>query len=233
MEVIQEAQELHAQMTSLHLSGDEAVYILHPRQIIAFQGDSANREDRFMDIAGMYRKRKFIQSRISGPSCVMLGLPNGYCLKTLHITEGSDLLFEWKHILFYTEGIHVERRVQTLKNVLITKEIVKMKFHADDGLLGILSNGPLYSLQLHPEQPTYVNIGCLVAYPENATLKPCVYGNSIASQNMNVQWEITGTGHILLQTNINDRQLEHDLEGDGLVKRIMRETIPFGGIFIR
>ncbi|UHA74193.1 AIM24 family protein [Paenibacillus sp. 481] len=233
MEVINETETLHSQTTTIQLERNDVVYVLHPRQIISFQGPSAAREDMLMDIAGIYRKRKLIQSRITGPAKFMLGLPVGYHLQTLPIVEDSDLLFEWKHVLFYTEGMHIERRVQTFKNAVITKEIVKMKFTAKDGLLGIISSGPIYRMELHPEVPTYVDVNCLVAYPENARLKPCVYGNSLASQQMNYQWEMTGRGYILLQTGKVDAQLEREMEGGGLIRRLLREVIPFGGVFIR
>ncbi|MCG7409089.1 AIM24 family protein [Paenibacillus sp. ACRRX] len=228
-----EAESVLSQAVTIRLEDGEMLNVLHPRQIISFQGQSSQREDRFMDIAGMYRKRKLIQSRLSGPAQFMLGLPAGFCMQTIPITAGSDLLFEWKHILFYTEGMRVERKVQTFKNAVITRELVKMKFSAEDGLLGIVSNGPLHPMKLDEEQPTFVDIGSLVAYPENATLKPCVYGNSIASQHMNYHWEMTGQGYVLLQTGRNDGQLERDIEGDGFVRRVLREVIPFGGVLIR
>ncbi|MCR8844261.1 AIM24 family protein [Paenibacillus sp. SC116] len=233
MNIINEAEAVLSQALSLELAAGEVVYILHPGQILSFQGASAQREDQLMDIAGIYRKRKFVQSRISGPVKFMIGLPTGFSMQTIPITAGSDLLFEWKHVMFYTAGMKVDRRVQTFKNAVITRELVKMKFTAEDGLLGVISHGPLYRMELDPVRPTYVDVGCLVAYPENAQLKPVVYGNTLASQHMNYHWEITGRGYILLQTSKSDGQLERDLEGGGFIKRILREVIPFGGVFIK
>jgi len=233
MRVICEEGTTLSQAVTLQLDGGEKVSVLHPSQIIAFQGNSNQREDRLMDIAGMYRKRKLIQSTISGPAQFMIGLPAGYSVQTIPLTEGADLLFEWKHVLFYTDGMRVERRVQTLKNALITREIIKMKFSGDDGVLGILTHGPLHRMKLDPVQPTYIDVGCLVAYPENATLTPRVYGNALASQHMNYHFEITGQGYALIQTGKSDHQLEQEIEGDGFIRRVLREVIPFGGILIK
>lgn len=233
MHIVSDQQTVMSQAVTVQLEEQEAVYVLHPQQIVSFQGQSEQREDHFMDIAGMYRKRKFIQSRIAGPASFLLGLPAGFCIQMLPITEGTDLLFEWKHILFYTEGMKVERRIQTLKNAVITRELVKMKFSSPDGVLGIVSNGPLHIMELHPDKPTYVDVGCLVAYPENAVLKPRVYGNTLASQYMNYHWEIMGRGYVLLQTGKSDAQFAKDLEGDGIVKRVLREVIPFGNVIIK
>lgn len=233
MHIVSDQQTVISQAVTVQLEPEEAVYVLHPQQIISFQGQSEQREDRFMDIAGMYRKRKFIQSKITGPSSFLIGLPAGFCIQMIPISEGSDLLFEWKHILFYTEGMKVERRIQTLKNAVITRELVKMKFSSHDGVLGIVSNGPLYMMELDPDRPTFVDVGCLVAYPENATLKPRVYGNTLASQYMNYHWEMTGRGYVLLQTGKSDAQFAKDIEGDGIVKRVLREVIPFGSVIIK
>lgn len=233
MEIWSEATSILSQSVSLRLEEGESIHVLHPRQIISFQGNSNQREDRLMDITGMYRKRKLIQSHISGPSQFMIGLPAGYSMQTIPIQDDSDLLFEWKHILFYTEGMRVERKVQTFKNAIITRELVKMKFSSHDGQLGILSHGPLHRIELDPDLPTYIDVGCLVAYPENATLTPRVYGNTLASQHMNYHWEIVGRGYALVQTGKSDSQLEQDIEGDGFIRRILREVIPFGGILIK
>jgi uncharacterized protein (AIM24 family) len=233
VEVWSESASQLSQSVTLQLEEGESVHILHPRQIISFQGNPSHREDRLMDITGMYRKRKLIQSQIRGSAQLMIGLPAGYSMQTIPIQDDSDLLFEWKHVLFYTEGMRVERKVQTLKNAIITRELVKMKFSSHDGQLGILSHGPLHRIELHPEFPTYIDVGCLVAYPENAKLTPRVYGNTLASQHMNYHWEIMGHGYALVQTGKSDSQLEQDIEGDGFIKRILREVIPFGGIIIK
>lgn len=233
MRIVNEIESVMTQAITIDMEDKEAVLVLHPKQILSFQGNSSQRVDKLTSLVGMYRKRKLIQSRIAGPARFMIGLPAGYCVQSIPITAGSDLLFEWKHVLFYTEGMRVEARVQTFKNAIITRELVKMKFTAESGTLGILSNGPLYRMELDPVKPTYVEVGCLVAYPENATLKPSVYGNTLASQHMNYHWELTGRGYILLQTGKSDKQLEQHMDEGGIVKRFLREVIPFGGVFIK
>ncbi|MGZ9583957.1 AIM24 family protein [Paenibacillus marinisediminis] len=233
MRIVNEVESVLSQVISVELEDQETMTVLHPQQILSFQGKPSQREDRFTDLMGMYRKRKLIQSRITGPARFMLGLPAGYSMQTIPITAGSDLLFEWKHVLFYSEGMKVERRVQTFKNAVITRELVKMKFSAEDGVLGIVSCGPLYRMELDPDNPTYVDVSCLVAYPENAKLKPSVYGNTLASQHMNYHWELTGKGYVLLQTGKADSQLQSHMEDAGIIKRFLREVIPFGGVFIK
>ncbi|MFC3345831.1 hypothetical protein ACFOHW_26215 [Paenibacillus abyssi] len=59
----------------ISLTEEDRLHILHPGQIIAYKGNPSGREDRFMDLAGMYRKRRWIRSKISGPSELLLGLP--------------------------------------------------------------------------------------------------------------------------------------------------------------
>ena len=233
MHIINEVESIMSQAISIELDELEVLMVLHPQQILSFQGKSSQREDRLTDLVGMYRKRKLIQSRITGPVRFMLGLPAGYCVQTIPITAGTDLLFEWRHVFFYSEGMRVERRVQTFKNAVITRELVKMKFSAEDGKLGIISNGPLYRMELDPVRPTYVDVNCLVAYPENAVLKPSLYGNTLASQHMNYHWELTGQGYVLLQTGRSDQQLQQHMEDSGIIKRFLREVIPFGSVFIK
>lgn len=216
----------------IELESSDAIHVLHPRSIIAFQGAPMLREDKFMDLAGMYRKRKWIRSRIQGPSQFILGLPAGCTLESIPIPEGGDLLFDFKHVLFYTEGMQMKSRIQKIKTAWITHEWVRMRF-SGPGELGILVTGDLAVLQLDPEQPLYIEKSSLVAYPEQANVKLSVYGNQLASQHMHVQWEITGKGPVLIQTGSRDPQLEDQLQGDGVIKRILRELLPFGSIYIK
>ena len=226
----QAAQKM--ELATLTVAPDEAVHILHPNQIVAFQGSSYQREDSLMKLVGMYRKKRMIQSKISGPARLMLGLPAGYSMTTLNIRPDEDLLFEFRHVLFYTEGMTFRTQVQTVRNTLMTRDFVKMRFQGP-GTLGLMTTGALVSMDLDPEKPLYVDINCLVAYPQHITLKPCVYGNALASQYMNYQWELTGTGQVLLQPSKPDRSLDEHMQSDGLVRRVLREIIPFGGVFIK
>ncbi|UUZ79819.1 AIM24 family protein [Paenibacillus sp. P26] len=173
-----------------------------------------------------------LQSRISGPSRFILGLPEGYSLGTVEMKEEDDLLFDFRHVLFYTSGMSFRTQVQTVRNAIMTRDFVKMKFRGP-GTLGLLTFGPLYPVRLNPGEPLYVDIQCLVAYPERVRLTPCVYGNTLASQYMNYQWEVTGSGTVLLQPGKPDKRLEEHMSGDGLLKRVLREVIPFGGVFIK
>jgi len=214
------------------LAAGERLHLLNPQALVAFRGSPALREDRFMDLKGMYRKRRLIRSDLSGPSEFILSLPAGYHLKTLELADGADLLFDIRSILFYEEGVSLKSVLLKVKNMLITRDFVKMKF-TGTGALGILSRGPLYEMKLEPEVPVYVDSRCLVAYPENARVDLCVYGNHLASQHMNYQWELRGLGTVLLQTGTTEAELEAEYPSDGLVKRVLREVLPFGGVFIK
>ncbi len=216
----------------IELEGEEALHLLHPKALLAFQGDPRHREDRFMDLSGMYRKRKLIRSHIRGPSSLIVGMPPNCMLEAADIPEDSNLLFDFRHVLFYTDGMTMKSRVQTFKNAWITRELVRMRF-SGPGRIGLLSSGSIATLQLDPEVPLFVEAGSLVAYPENANIKLSVYGNQLATQHMNVQWEMTGTGPILMQTGFRDGHLEDQLHKDSIVRRTLRELLPFGGVYIR
>ncbi|MNJ78036.1 hypothetical protein D3C77_756760 [compost metagenome] len=77
--------------------------------------------------------------------------------------------------------------------------------------------------------------GRVLAYPENAKLELSVYGNHLASQHMRYQWKMTGQGSVLVQSGgYGSDELEKNLQAeDGIVKRFLREVIPFGGILIK
>jgi uncharacterized protein (AIM24 family) len=221
-----------ARLATLTVESGESVHVLHPNQIIAFQGAPSLREDSFMKLSGMYRKKRLIQARVHGPSRFMLGLPDGYCLSTVAIQKEDDLLFEFRHVMFYTDGMSFRTQIQTVRNALMTRDFVKMRFQGP-GTLGLLTAGPLYPVELDPEKPLYVDISCLVAYPQHIKLTPCVYGNTLASQHMNYHWELTGRGTVLLQPCKPDKALDEHMESDSFIRRVLREVIPFGGIFIR
>ncbi|MDR6884536.1 AIM24 family protein [Bacillus sp. 3255] len=232
MEVAMEHANSQARMATLRLDQGEVVHVLHPNQIAAFQGRSEQREDSLMKLPGMYRKKRLIQSRLQGPAQLLLGLPDGYSMSVVPIGAEDDLLYEFRHVLFYTEGVSFSSHLQNVKHTLITQDLVKMQFKGP-GSLGLLTAGPLYQMALDPEQPLYVDTTCLVAYPRNAQLRLCVYGNTLASQHMNYHWEMTGNGRVLLQPCKPDRKLDEHMRSDSLLRRIAKEVIPFGGIFIK
>lgn len=221
------------QAMAFTLAENEAVHVLHPQQIIAYQGPSSGRADRFMDVKGMYRKRKLIRADMSGPCRFVAALPPGYRIITLQLDEQNDLLYDFRHLFYYSTGIVMQTRVLSMRNMFITQDIVKVKF-SGRGSIGILTEGTVSEAQLHPSEPLYVDAGSVIAYPENARLELTVYGNHLASQHMSYHWKMTGHGSVLFQAGRQNRRFEKDTrDDDGLIKRFLREVLPFGGLFIK
>lgn len=220
------------QALAFSVEKNEIVHVLHPQQIIAYQGPSSGRADRLMNVKGMYRKRKLIRSDMTGPCRFVAALPPGYRVKTLQLEGNNDLLYDFKHLFFYSEGITMQTRVLSMKNMFITRDLIKVKF-AGTGSIGILTEGTVCEAELHPEEPLYVDAGSIIAYPENAKLELTVYGNHLASQHMSYHWKMTGTGSVLFQAGRQNRRFEQDNQEDGIIKRFLREALPFGGIFIK
>ncbi|GKU77883.1 AIM24 family protein [Paenibacillus sp. L3-i20] len=216
----------------IELSGQDTLHVLNPQSIVAYQGPARSREDRFMDLGGAFRKKKWIRSRLQGPSQFILGLPAGFSLEVLEIPEDSSLLFDFRHVVMFTDGIAFKTKVLKWKTAWITRELVRIKF-SGPGTLGILTAGDLATIQLDPDQPLFVDKNALVAYPENASIQLSVYGNSLASQHMNVQWEIKGRGPVLIQTGSRDKDLQDKMTDDGWLKRLLREVLPFGSVYIK
>lgn len=214
------------------LEPEEAVHLLHPRQLVAFQGASSQREDRFLDLKGIVRKKKFLKAKLTGPATAYIALPYGYSIESVPISGEGRLLFEFRNLLYFTDHIRMDSVVQSARNMLVTRDLIRMRF-SGAGSIGILSHGPLLDWELHPERPSFIDSRCLIAYPDNARLELCVYGNHLASQNMAYHWKITGTGHVLLQAAPPDPDFEEQLGGDGIVKRTLRELLPFGNIWIK
>lgn len=214
------------------LEPGEALHVLHPKTIVAFQGAPLQREDRVMDLANAYRKKKWIRSKLQGPADVLLGLPPGCALTVVDIEPDSDLLFDFKHVLFYTEGLTMRSRIQKIRTAWITRQWVRMKF-SGPGKVGVVTAGDLASIPLHAGVPLFAESGSLVAFPERADVRLSVYGNTLASQHMNVQWELTGSGPALVQSGTKETGLADQLSGDGVVKRLLRELLPFGSVYIK
>ncbi|TNJ66776.1 AIM24 family protein [Paenibacillus hemerocallicola] len=216
----------------LLLEREDTVHVLHPGQIVAFQGESARREDKLMNLQGMYRKKKLIRSRLTGPSRLLLALPGGYSLHCLSLAGNEDLLFEFRHLLFYTEGIEMKSVMQSFKNMIATKDVMRMKF-SGTGTIGIISAGPIREWKLDPAQASYIDTRSLIAYPQSSSIELSVYGNHLASQHMSFQWKMTGTGSALLQVGRPDARLEQFVSQDSLAKRLLREIVPFGGVWFK
>lgn len=229
----QEAPIQTGQAVTFSLTEGDKIHVLHPQQIVAYRGSGAGRNDRFMSISGMYRKHKLIQSEISGPCQFVAALPPGFSMKTIPLKGESDLLYEFRNLFFYSEGIQMQTKILKFKNMLITRDAVKMKF-SGNGMIGILTQGQVCEQELHPTAPLYVDASSIIAYPENANLELTVYGNHLASQHMNYQWKMTGQGTVLFQAGRENQKLENDINNDdGIFKRIMREVLPFGSIWIK
>ncbi|KHF34894.1 hypothetical protein CM49_02916 [Paenibacillus sp. P1XP2] len=220
------------QAVDFSLRPGETVHILHPEQIITYRGPSDGRSDRLMNVKGMYRKKKLIQADLSGPCEFTAALPPGFAVKAVELREGSDLLYDFRNIFFYSSGIEMQARILHIKNMLITKDAVKMKF-SGTGTIGLLTEGAVYEAELRPDEPLYVDARSLVAYPENAKLELTVYGNTLASQHMNYQWKMTGRGTVLFHAGPKGSRLQKEMDQDNIFKRILREVIPFGGVIIK
>lgn len=220
------------QAVAFTVAENEEVHVLHPQQIIAYQGPSSGRADRLMDVKGMYRKRKLIRSDITGPCRFVAALPPGYRVKTLQLDGKSDLLYDFRHLFFYSKGVTMQTRVLNMKNMLITRDIIKVKF-SGHGSIGILTEGTVCEAELDPFDPLYVDAGSIIAYPENARLELTVYGNHLASQHMSYHWKMTGHGPVLFQAGRQSRRFQRDNNEDGIIKRFLREALPFGGVFIK
>ncbi|MDF2721454.1 MAG: hypothetical protein K0Q59_1129 [Paenibacillus sp.] len=232
MEIVANEGSLPHSYVELLLAAGEAVHVLHPGQIVAFHGESAQREDRFMNLQGMYRKKKLIRARLSGPARLLLALPSGYTLHTIPLGGNEDLLFDFRHLLFYTEQIEMKSVVQSLKNVIATKDLMRVKFFGQ-GSIGLICAGPVIPWKLESAAPSYIDASTLIAFPHNASIELCVYGNHLASQHMNYQWKVTGEGSALLQAGKPDAQLDRFVGQDSLIKRLLREILPFGGVWIK
>ncbi|WP_239635162.1 AIM24 family protein [Paenibacillus sp. H1-7] len=210
----------------------ESLYILHPKSIIAYQGMPQNRQDQLMNLTGVYGKKKWIRSLLRGPCQMILGIPAGCSLNTVDLGEQEELLFDLRHVMMFSESLSMKSVIQKMKTAWITRDLVRVRF-TGLGVVGLLTAGDLATLHLDPVKPIFVDKSALVAYPQNAKIRLSVYGNQLASQHMNVQWEITGTGPILIQTGSRDHELMAHLQDDSLFKRILRELLPFGNVIIK
>lgn len=211
---------------------DDDLIILRPGQITAFSGKPRQREDQLLNLAGMYRKKRWLQAKLSGPAECVLGLPIGFHLVPVEVPADSHLLYDFRHVLYYSSGLQMKSRILPIRTAFITKEWIRMKF-TGPGYLGIAAAGPVETMQLDPEIPLYVEAGTLISYPEDAQIKLSVYGNSLASQHMRLQWELRGRGPVLIQTASSDPQWEDRVRHEGFIRRTLREILPFGGVYIK
>ena len=216
----------------VELDAGEALHVLHPQAIAAYQGDQRGREDRFMDIGGAIRKRRWTRSKLTGPCTFILGLPPGFTLEQIDIPAEGNLLFDFRHVMLFADGVTFQSKIVKWKTAWITRELIRMKFNGP-GVVGVLTAGALAVVQLDPAAPLFVDKNALIAYPEDADIRLSVYGNTLASQQMNVQYEMTGRGPVLLQTGTRDTALMDKLANDNWFKRLLREILPYGSVYIK
>ena len=216
----------------VELDAGEALHVLHPQAIAAFRGNPLAREDRFMDLGGALRKKRWTRAKLTGPCRFILGLPPGFTLEMIDIPEEGHLLFDFRHVMLITDGVAWKSKVLKWKTAWITRDLVRMKF-TGPGKVGVLSAGALAVERLDPETPLFVDKNALIAYPEDADIRLSVYGNPLASQQMNVQWELRGRGPVLLQTGAPDAALMEKLSNDSWFKRLLREILPYGSVYIK
>ncbi|WP_431090086.1 AIM24 family protein [Paenibacillus sp. 8b26] len=219
-------------VVTLDLAEGEKLHVLHPQQIIAYRGPSSGRSDKLMNIKGIYRKHKLIQADFTGACRLIAALPPGFSLKMIELEGSDDLLYDFRNLFWYSSGIHMRTKLLSVKNMLFSRDVIKMKFDGI-GQIGLLTQGLVCQEKLHPTEPMYVDASSVIAYPENAKLELTVYGNHLASQHMNYHFKMTGHGTVLFHAGEHHRRLQQDMNDDGVIKRFLREVIPFGGVFIK
>ena len=180
---------------------------------------------------GMYRKKNGFVPILQGPVSLLLHSP-GFNMHEIELEGEQDMLYDFRHVFFYTKHVTMQTRILKIKNMLVTRDAIKMKF-SGNGSIGILTQGPVCKVKLHPTEPLYVDAGSIIAYPEAAKLDLTVYGNHLASQHMNYHWKLTGDGYVLFQAGRQNQRLVDELNDEGIIKRFLREAIPFGGVFIK
>nr|WP_243895974.1 AIM24 family protein [Paenibacillus sp. F411] len=220
------------QAVTFSLQEGDLVHILHPEQIIAYRGPSHGRHDRLMNVKGIYRKKKLLRADMSGPCQFTAALPAGIGMREIPLQDQEDMLYDFRHVFFYTQGVSMQSRFLKIKNMFVTRDAIKMKF-SGEGSIGILTQGPVCQVKLHPTEPIYVDAGSMIAYPENAQLDLTVYGNHLASQHMNYHWKLTGEGYVLFQAGRQNSRLAEEMNDESVIRRFLREVIPFGGVFIK
>lgn len=219
------------QAVTFSLTEGDTAHVLHPEQIVAYRGPSSGRSDRLMNVKGIYRK-KADPCRHYGTQPVYGCASPGFNMHEIQLEGEQDMLYDFRHVFFYTRFVTMQTRILKIKNMLVTRDAIKMKF-SGNGSIGILTQGPVCKVKLHPTEPLYVDAGSIIAYPEAAKLDLTVYGNHLASQHMNYHWKLTGDGYVLFQAGRQNQRLVNELNDEGIIKRFLREAIPFGGVFIK
>ncbi|TLS53959.1 AIM24 family protein [Paenibacillus antri] len=219
-------------LAKLDIERNASVHVLHPKQIAAFRGASSQRKDRLLALGDMYRKKKWLESVVEGPAELWIGLPRGFSYSTLEIGTESSLLFLFRNVLHYPAGMTMSTTWLPVRKALAAGDLMRVRF-AGPGTIGLVSSGPLVEVELHPTEPAFVDVRSLVAFPKECSLRLAVYGNSLASQHMPYQWQMTGTGSALVQSCVPNARLEAETDHDSFFRRVLREIVPFGGVLFK
>ncbi len=220
-------------VVTLDLAEGEKLHVLHPQQIIAYRGPSSGRSDKLMNIKGMYRKHKLIQADFTGACRLIAALPPGFSLKMIELEGGDDLLYDFRNLFWYSSGIHMRTKLLSMKNMLFSRDVIKMKF---DGIV------PDRSIDSGTGMPGTASSNradvCRCKQRHCLSRKRQAGADSVwqpfgTSQHMNYHFKMTGHGTVLFHAGEHHRRLQQDMNDDGVIKRFLREVIPFGGVFIK
>ena len=162
----------------------------------------------------------------------VLAVPPGCYITIIDFKENEEMLYDYKNLLFISQGIKAHRVLQKIKNMLISRPIFKVKF-SGTGKVGLISGGALHSIALNNENSVFVKLGNLVSLPTTARWELCTYGNELAVQNGGLHYQITGTGNILIEA-ISSREYIQQMqrETDVIGIRILKEYVPGANIII-
>ncbi len=224
-----EVLNLQTVKISLADSSDK-IHVLEPATIIMFHGEGNLREDRRVKITHAFAGNRLYESLISGPSEFILALPAGCYVNVVPVT--SELLFDVKNILFYSDSMAVKRKRQSWFNMVATSSITRYEFKGL-GEVGIMSGGPIISQALD-DTTCYVDINSLIALPKSAKIEVAVYGNVKAEQHMAWQFLITGSGTILIDAASATAVLstQGQKSKDNILVRAIKDNVPGANIFI-
>jgi len=208
MEIVPHNREIPIHSLTITLQFGESLHVLQPQLITAFQGSSPQRVDRYthMKLIGL-KPKKMIFSKIFGPASFLLTMPEGYEVKILNLeAKHLDWLFDPRHILFHSDGLHMTNVQQRVKNNIFSKRMFRTRFEGK-GWIGVISKGPAVEQALDQTTPLYVDIKCLIAYPSQTDMNLSVYGNNLANRYMNLHWRLLGGGTVLIQSTKADLRL--------------------------
>lgn len=220
-------------MVEITINNNEYIYVYHPNTIIAFQATDCNKQRKDgIRFKNLFNKHEFIETTLNGPATTILAVPPGCYVTIIDLEEHEDMLYDYKNLLFISQGIEVNKVIQKIRNMVISQSIFKVKL-SGKGQVGLISGGALHAISLNKENPVYVKLGNLVSLPAKATWGLHTYGNELAVQNGGLHYEITGTGKIFVEA-ISSREYLKQMKctTDNIGIRIIKEYIPGASIII-